>query len=130
MNAEEPLGAVKYEKREFEQHEKEIQATYAKVLGSAVNPVLREGNSDRRVAAPVKKFAQKNPHPMPMSKVDAAGNKVASMPWTAESKTRVAEMTEGDFFGSELSTSVDSPTSVRIELHPADHTGVAGTEER
>ena len=95
--------------------EKAIKERYGKILGSAVNPVLREGNSDRRVAGPVKKFAQKNPHPMPMSKYDAAGNKVGSMPWTAESKTRVAGMTDGDFFGSELSQRCAEKCEVRIE---------------
>ena len=95
--------------------EKAIKERYGKILGSAVNPVLREGNSDRRVAGPVKKFAQKNPHPMPMSKYDAAGNKVSSMPWTAESKTRVAGMTDGDFFGSELSQRCAEKCEVRIE---------------
>ena len=95
--------------------EKAIKERYGKILGSAVNPVLREGNSDRRVAGPVKKFAQKNPHPMPMSKYDAAGNKVGSMPWTADSKTRVAGMTDGDFFGSELSQRCAEKCEVRIE---------------
>ena len=95
--------------------EKAIAERYSKVLGSSVNPVLREGNSDRRVAGPVKKFAQKNPHPMPMSKYDAAGNKVGAMPWTADSKTRVAGMTDGDFFGSELSQRCAEKCEVRIE---------------
>ena len=95
--------------------EKAIKERYGKILGSAVNPVLREGNSDRRVAGPVKKFAQKNPHPMPMSKYDAAGNKVSAMPWTADSKTRVAGMTDGDFYGSELSQRCAEKCEVRIE---------------
>ena len=69
--------------------EENIRARYAKVLGSAVNPVLREGNSDRRVAVPVKAFAQKNPHSM--------GE------WSADSKTHVAHMDSGDFYGSEQS---------------------------
>ncbi|MFG0265327.1 MAG: NADP-dependent isocitrate dehydrogenase, partial [Rhodopirellula sp. JB055] len=81
--------------------EKSVRATYAKVLGSAVNPVLREGNSDRRVAAPVKAYAQKNPHSM--------GD------WTAESKSHVAHMSEGDFYGSEKSVVMDSDDSLRIE---------------
>ena len=81
--------------------ENDIAARYAKVLGSAVNPVLREGNSDRRVAAPVKAYAQKNPH-----KLGA---------WEPSSKTRVAHMSEGDFFGSEQSSVASSATSVRIE---------------
>ena len=86
--------------------EKAIAAKYAKVLGSAVNPVLREGNSDRRVAGPVKTYAQKNPHKLG--------------PWSADSKTHVAHMREGDFFGSEVSMAVGSATSVRIEHEAAD----------
>jgi len=87
------------------EEEKAIAAKYAKVLGSAVNPVLREGNSDRRVAPPVKAYAQKNPHKMGK--------------WETTSKTHVAHMQDGDFFASETSTVVDSPTSVRIELAKA-----------
>ena len=70
--------------------EQSIRAAYAKVLGSAVNPVLREGNSDRRVAKPVKEYAQKNPHSMGV--------------WSADSKTHVAHMQSGDFYGSEQSS--------------------------
>jgi len=84
--------------------EKDFAARYAKVLGSAVNPVLREGNSDRRVAGPVKAYAQKRPHRLGA--------------WDPASKTHVAHMADGDFFSSELSAVVDSPTSVRIELVP------------
>ena len=83
--------------------EKEIQARYAKVLGSAVNPVLREGNSDRRAATSVKKFARKNPH---------RGMK----PWPQQSKARVAFMDGGDFYGSERSMTVPSATTVKIEF--------------
>ena len=86
--------------------EKEIRATYAKVLGSAVNPVLREGNSDRRVAKPVKEYAQKNPHSMGV--------------WSKDSKSHVAHMAEGDFYGSEKSLLLSQPTTVRIELTGAD----------
>jgi isocitrate dehydrogenase len=82
--------------------EKEIQARYAKVLGSAVNPVLREGNSDRRVAAPVKAYAKKHPHSM--------GE------WSAESRTDVAHMQDGDFYSSEQSAIVAAAGNVRIEL--------------
>jgi isocitrate dehydrogenase len=82
--------------------EKEIRATYAKVLGSAVNPVLREGNSDRRVAKPVKEYAQKNPHSM--------GD------WSAESKSHVAHMESGDFYGSEQSVILENEGSVSIEF--------------
>jgi isocitrate dehydrogenase len=83
------------------EEEQAIQDRYAGVLGSAVNPVLREGNSDRRVAAPVKKYAQKNPHKM--------GN------WSKGSRTHVAHMDKGDFFGSEQSTTVKDATDVIIQ---------------
>ncbi len=83
-----------------------IKKRYAKALGSAVNPVLREGNSDRRVAAAVKQYAQKHPH-----KVGA---------WTKESKSHVAHMSEGDFYGSEKSVVVEKADSVKIELTTAD----------
>ncbi len=82
--------------------EKEIQARYAKVLGSAVNPVLREGNSDRRVALPVKQYAQKNPHSMGK--------------WTPESKTVVAHMKDGDFYGSEKSAIIEKAGNLKIEF--------------
>lgn len=82
--------------------EAEIKARYAKVLGSAVNPVLREGNSDRRVAGPVKAYAKAHPHSM--------GD------WSSDSKTRVAHMQDGDFYGSEVSTTVDGDCQVRIEF--------------
>ena len=84
--------------------ERAIRTRYAAVLGSAVNPVLREGNSDRRPAAAVKRFAQKHPHRM-------------MKPWPASgSKTRVAHMQENDFFGSERSVTVERPCDVRIEF--------------
>ena len=86
--------------------EKAIKAKYSKVLGSAVNPVLREGNSDRRVAAAVKEFAQKHPH-----SVGA---------WSKDSKTHVAHMTEGDFYGSEKSVVISKAGVVKIELVTAD----------
>ena len=79
-----------------------IQAKYSKVLGSAVNPVLREGNSDRRVAAPVKAYAQKNPHRLGI--------------WSKASRTHVAHMDRGDFYDTEQSTTMKEPTSVSIEL--------------
>ncbi|CAL8981975.1 Isocitrate dehydrogenase [NADP] [Rhodoplanes serenus] len=86
--------------------EKEIKARYAKVFGSVVNPVLREGNSDRRAAAAVKQFARKHPHKMGT--------------WSADSKSHVAHMTAGDFYGSEVSTTVAAATNARIELAGAD----------
>ena len=88
--------------------EQSIKERYAKVLGSAVNPVLREGNSDRRVAAPVKAYAQKNPHSMGA--------------WAADSKSHVAHMDGGDFYGSEKSHVMGSAGTVRIELTTADGT--------
>jgi isocitrate dehydrogenase len=88
--------------------EKALQARFAKVLGSAVNPVLREGNSDRRAAASVKKFAQKNPHRM-------------MKPWPeGGSKCRVAHMTEKDFYGSEKSVTMEKADTLRIEFVAAD----------
>jgi isocitrate dehydrogenase len=82
--------------------DKEIRARYGRVLGSAVNPVLREGNSDRRAAGAVKQYARKNPHKMGA--------------WSKDSKTRVAHMSGGDFYGSEVATTVAAPTNARIEL--------------
>ncbi|AYN04921.1 NADP-dependent isocitrate dehydrogenase [Flavobacterium sp. 140616W15] len=88
--------------------EKEIKAKYAKVLGSAVNPVLREGNSDRRAPRAVKNFAKANPHSMGA--------------WSADSKTHVASMPNGDFYGSEKSLTVPNPTDVKIEFVAKDGT--------
>ena len=82
--------------------DKAIKARYAKVLGSAVNPVLREGNSDRRVAGPVKEYAQKHPHSM--------GE------WSSDSKSHVASMQDGDFYSSEKSAVIQSDGDVKIEL--------------
>lgn len=86
--------------------QREIRDRYSKVLGSAVNPVLREGNSDRRVAAPVKKYAQKNPHSMGA--------------WSSDSKSHVASMSDGDFYGSEQSHVMADAGTVQIELVAAD----------
>lgn len=86
--------------------EKEIKARYGKVLGSAVNPVLREGNSDRRAAASVKNYARKHPHKMGA--------------WTPDSKTHVSHMSGGDFYGSEKSVTVSEPGVVRIEFAGKD----------
>jgi isocitrate dehydrogenase len=88
--------------------EKDIRSRYAKVLGSAVNPVLREGNSDRRAAGAVKQYARNNPHRMGA--------------WSADSKSHVAHMSGGDFYGSEVSTTVAAPTNARIELVGTDGT--------
>jgi len=82
--------------------EASVKARYVRVLGSAVNPVLREGNSDRRVAGPVKEYAQKHPHSMGA--------------WSPDSKTHVASMPEGDFYSSEQSVVIESAGDVKIEL--------------
>ncbi len=86
--------------------EKELKARFGKILGSAVNPVLREGNSDRRAALSVKNFARKHPHKMGK--------------WAPDSKTHVAHMTSGDFYGSEKSVTVSEAGPVRIEFVGAD----------
>jgi isocitrate dehydrogenase len=86
--------------------EKDIRTRYGRVLGSAVNPVLREGNSDRRAAGAVKQYARNNPHKMGA--------------WSADSKSHVAYMPGGDFYGSEVATTVAAPTNARIELVGAD----------
>jgi isocitrate dehydrogenase len=88
--------------------EKEIQARYAKVLGSAVNPVLREGNSDRRAPVSVKNFSKKHPH-----KLGA---------WKPENKACVVHMAEGDFFGHEKSVVNEKERDIRIELAGKDGT--------
>jgi len=82
--------------------DKAIQARYNKIKGSAVNPVLREGNSDRRAPKAVKNYARKNPHSMGA--------------WSTDSKTHVATMSAGDFAHNEKSTTVISPTNVKIEF--------------
>ncbi len=86
--------------------EKEARARYDAIKGSAVNPVLREGNSDRRAAAAVKKFAQDNPHRM--------GD------WSSDSKTRVASMEAGDFRSNEVSATLDRAATARIVLETGD----------
>jgi len=86
--------------------DKAIQARYAKVLGSAVNPVLREGNSDRRAPLSVKNFAKKHPHQLG--------------PWSADSKAHVAHMTSGDFFANEQSLVLANGGEFRIEFVGAD----------
>ncbi len=82
--------------------EKEIQSRYDKIKGSAVNPVLREGNSDRRAPKAVKNFAKKNPHSMGA--------------WSADSKTHVATMSEGDFRSNEKSVTLESEDALKIEF--------------
>jgi isocitrate dehydrogenase len=86
--------------------EKDIKARYGKVFGSVVNPILREGNSDRRAAGAVKQFARNNPHKMGA--------------WSPNVKSRVAYMSGGDYYGSEISTTVAVATNARIELVGTD----------
>lgn len=86
--------------------DKSIKGRYDKVKGSAVNPVLREGNSDRRAPLAVKQYAKNNPHSMGK--------------WSADSKSHVASMSKGDFYGSEKSITMKRPSSVRIEIHRKD----------
>ncbi len=95
-----------YPKNPQSAEEKEAKKKYDKVKGSAVNPVLREGNSDRRAPKAVKEYARKHPHSM--------GE------WSKDSKTHVASMDGGDFYGSEKSVTVENPTNVRIEFVGAD----------
>ncbi|MHB8782305.1 MAG: NADP-dependent isocitrate dehydrogenase [Desulfobacteria bacterium] len=86
--------------------ERELQERFAKVLGSAVNPVLRQGNSDRRAPLSVKMFSKKHPHKMGA--------------WTSDSKSHVAHMNGGDFYGSEKSTTLKKATDIRIEFVAGD----------
>ena len=86
--------------------EEAIKATYDKIKGSAVNPVLREGNSDRRAPLSVKNYAKKNPHSMGA--------------WSADSQSHVSSMADNDFFGSEKSTTISGATDVKIEFVAAD----------
>ena len=82
--------------------ERDVKDRYDKIKGSAVNPVLREGNSDRRAPGSVKSYVKKHPHSM--------GE------WSSDSRSHVASMSEGDFFGSEQSTTIESPTTATIKL--------------
>ena len=95
--------------------EKELQTRFAKVLGSAVNPVLREGNSDRRAPLSVKQFAKKHPHKMGA--------------WSSDSKSHVASMSAGDFYGSEQSVTLENAATVKIEFVGADGTHVVLKEK-
>jgi len=95
--------------------EKAIKAQYSKVLGSAVNPVLREGNSDRRAPKAVKNYAKKNPHRMGA--------------WDKDSKTHVASMEANDFYGSEKATTIASATEFKISFNGKDLKGYAPLQE-
>lgn len=90
--------------------EKAIKAKYAKVLGSAVNPVLREGNSDRRAPKAVKNYAKANPHRMGA--------------WSADSKTKVVHMNHGDFYGTEKSVTIEKDGQYKIEFFGNDGSSV------
>ena len=96
-----------YPETPVSEEEKQIKVRYDKVKGSAVNPVLREGNSDRRAPKSVKNYAKKKPHKMGA--------------WNKDSKTMVATMQAGDFYHNEKSVTLDKPTTVRIELVTQDN---------
>ena len=96
------FGVPNYPEEPQNEAEKSIKYTYDKIKGSAVNPVLREGNSDRRAPGSVKQYARNNPHSM--------GE------WSSESKSHVASMSGGDFYSSEQSTTVNYATTVKIEF--------------
>jgi isocitrate dehydrogenase len=102
------FGLPEYPEVPKNEEEKKIKAAYDKVKGSAVNPVLREGNSDRRAAVSVKKYAQKHPHKMGQ--------------WSADSKSHVAHMSAGDFYGNEKSMTILKPCTARIEFVGRDGT--------
>jgi isocitrate dehydrogenase len=96
----------KYPESPQSEAEKEIKQRYAKVLGSAVNPVLREGNSDRRAATAVKNYAKRHPHSMGA--------------WSKDSKSHVSTMSGGDFFANEKSTTIKQATTASIEFIAED----------
>ncbi len=95
-----------YPENPKDDEERALQARFARVLGSAVNPVLREGNSDRRSPLSVKAFSKKHPHKL--------------SPWSADSRSHVAYMSDGDFYGSETSLTLGKATEVRFEFVAAD----------
>ncbi|UTW61912.1 NADP-dependent isocitrate dehydrogenase [bacterium SCSIO 12741] len=96
------FGLPNYPEEPANDEEKAIKARYDKIKGSAVNPVLREGNSDRRAPKAVKNYARKNPHSMGA--------------WSADSRSHVASMSEGDFYGSEKSMTLTEATEFKIEF--------------
>lgn len=102
------FGLPDYPEDASTDEEKDIQSRYDKIKGSAVNPVLREGNSDRRAPGAVKEYARQNPHSMGA--------------WSSDSKTRVSNMSENDFRSNEQSTTVSAATDARIEFVSADGT--------
>ncbi len=102
------LAVPDYPEEPATEAEREIKARYDAIKGSAVNPVLREGNSDRRAPRAVKEYARANPHSMGA--------------WSADSKSHVSTMSEGDFYANELSVTVPQATTVRIEHLAEDGT--------
>ena len=98
-----------YPEEPKDEEEKKIKARYDKIKGSAVNPVLREGNSDRRVPGPVKSYAKENPHPMGQ--------------WTKESKSHVTHMSSGDLYSNEKSTTITKETSGDAKIEFIDKNG-------
>ena len=100
------FSVPEYPDEPHNEEEEEIQARYTKILGSAVNPVLREGNSDRRAPIAVKNYARKNPHSMGY--------------WSPASRTHVAHMRGGDFFSHETSCTIDKACKVRIEFEDSN----------
>ncbi|NOX69886.1 MAG: NADP-dependent isocitrate dehydrogenase [Gammaproteobacteria bacterium] len=101
------IGIPDYPEEPQDEAQRKVQKQYSKVLGSAVNPVLREGNSDRRVAAPVKQYAKDHPHSMGA--------------WSGDSATHVAHMSDGDFYGSEQSAFIPEAGNLSIELTDGEH---------
>ena len=91
-----------YPEEPHNEAEKSIQYTYDKIKGSAVNPILREGNSDRRAPASVKQYARNNPHSMGA--------------WSSESKSHIASMSEADFYASEQSVCIENATEIKVEF--------------
>jgi isocitrate dehydrogenase len=103
---EKGIAVPDYQEEPETEEDKDIKARYDKIKGSAVNPVLREGNSDRRAPVPVKNYAKKHPHTMGA--------------WRKDSKTHVASMEKGDFRSNEKSVTLDQAANVRIELQKND----------
>ena len=97
-----------YPNEPVNEEQKLIKSAYDKIKGSAVNPVLREGNSDRRAPKAVKQYARKHPHSMGI--------------WNADSKSHVSSMSEGDFYGSEVSTTLSESGVASIVLRKNDGT--------
>src|SRR5690606_6998361 len=104
-----------YPENPADDEQRDVKARYDKVKGSAVNPVLREGNSDRRAPLSVKNYARKHPHRMGA--------------WASDSKSHVAHMASGDVYGSEKSATLAGAGSLKITLHGADGSAVVLKEK-